>query len=266
MEKEVKHKHTEKKEHKATSSKEKEVVIDIKGLKKSFGDKEVLKDINLTLYKGENLVVLGRSGSGKSVLIKCIIGLNTPDKGKIEVLGKDISQLDEDGMNELRVKMGFLFQSGALYDSMDVYDNLAFSLRIHQKELKEDEIQKLVEEALDNVGLKEAIHKMPAELSGGMRKRIGLARTIIMKPEIIFYDEPTTGLDTATSKEISELILKIQKKYKTSSIIITHDMPCAQITGDRIAVLKEGEYYKEGSFDELAEDDDEFVKSFFYKI
>ncbi len=238
------------------------VVIDIAGLKKSFGSNEVLKDISLVLNKGENLVVLGKSGSGKSVLIKCLVGLVEPDEGVLTVLGEDISTLHSDGLNQLRKRVGFLFQSGALYDSMSVTENLLFPLR-ESKDIDKTEQIKLVKEALENVGLSDVEHKMPSELSGGMRKRLGLARTLILKPEIMLYDEPTTGLDPITAKEISELILKIQLEYKTSSIIITHDMACASITANRVVVLKDGTIAATGTYSELQASKDEWVHSFF---
>ena len=237
-------------------------VIEIEHLKKSFGRNTVLKDISFTISKGENLVVFGKSGSGKSVLIKCLVGLVEPDDGKVVLLGKDITELNDDELNVLRKKIGFLFQSAALYDSMTVRENLEFPLRDLKSKPKE-EIEGLVLEALENVGLSDAIDKMPAELSGGMRKRLGLARTLILKPEIILYDEPTTGLDPITSKEISKLILDVQKKYNTSSIIITHDVECARITANRIIIIKDGASVAEGTFKELSESKDEWVRSFF---
>ena len=240
-----------------------EVVVHIEHLKKAFGSKEVLKDINMDLHKSENIVVLGRSGQGKSVAIKCIVGLLQQDGGVCEVFGKEVKNLSETELKDLRVKVGFLFQSGALYDSMTVRENLAFPLTRVLKMKDDAEIDKLVEEMLDNVGLKDAIDKMPSDLSGGMRKRIGLARTLILKPQIMLYDEPTTGLDPITSKEISELILTMQKKYKTSSIIITHDMACAKITADRIMVMNEGSFIAAGSYDELEHSDNELVRAFF---
>lgn len=240
-----------------------DLIVHIEHLKKSFGTKEVLKDINLDLRKGENLVVLGKSGTGKSVAIKCMVGMLTQDEGVCQVLGKEVKDLSEVELKELRQKIGFLFQSAALYDSMTVRDNLAFPLTRVLKMTDDNEINKLIEEMLDNVGLKDAIDKMPADLSGGMRKRIGLARTLILKPHIMLYDEPTTGLDPITSKEISELILTMQKKYEISSIIITHDIACAKITADRMVVMKEGVIAAEGTFDELEKSDDEFVSSFF---
>jgi phospholipid/cholesterol/gamma-HCH transport system ATP-binding protein len=240
-----------------------EVVIHIEHLKKAFGSKVVLSDINMDLRKGENVVVLGRSGQGKSVTIKCIVGLLQQDEGVCNVFGEEVKNLSETQLKDLRVKIGFLFQSGALYDSMTVRENLAFPLTRVLKMKDDNEINKLVEEMLDNVGLKDAIDKMPSDLSGGMRKRIGLARTLILKPQIMLYDEPTTGLDPITSKEISELILSMQKKYEISSIIITHDMACAKITADRILVMNDGKYIAEGSFDELVHSEDQLVSSFF---
>ena len=227
-------------------------ITEITHLKKSFGNNHVLNDINLKIKKGENLVVLGKSGSGKSVLIKCLVSLMEPDEGKIILLGEDISLLKESELNLLRKKVGFLFQSAALYDSMTVRENLEFPLRDIKSKPKE-EIDALVIEALKNVGLEEAIDKMPSELSGGMRKRIGLARTLILKPEIILYDEPTTGLDPITSKEISHLILDVQKKYNTASIIITHDIECARLTANHMILIKEGIVVAEGTFKEISE-------------
>lgn len=240
-----------------------EIVVELKNLRKSFGSKDVLKNVNLQLKRGENLVVLGRSGQGKSVTIKCISGLLTQDEGECKVLGAEVSEMDDKELKELRVKVGFLFQSGALYDSMSVKDNLEFPLTRVLKIKEQDELDKRIAEVLDGVGLADAVDKMPSDLSGGMRKRVGLARTLIVKPEIMLYDEPTTGLDPITSREISELILQMQKKYKTSSIIITHDMECAEITADRVVVLKEGEFIAEGTFDEIKKSEDEFVRSFF---
>jgi len=246
--------------------KKKEIItpdIKIQGLKKAFGSNVVLNDLNFVLNKGENVAVLGRSGSGKSVLIKCIIGLLEPDSGTIEVLGKNVPELNEAELDRLRVKIGFLFQSNALYDSMTVRENLEFPLTRVLKLSDQTELDQRVEEALDGVGLLDAIDKMPSDLSGGMRKRVGLARTMIVQPEIMLYDEPTTGLDPITSREISELILQMQKKYKTTSIIITHDMECASITADRIVVMNDGEYVAEGSFAELQGSKEQFVRSFF---
>jgi phospholipid/cholesterol/gamma-HCH transport system ATP-binding protein len=243
------------------SGKAGDTVIEIKGLKKAFGEHEVLKGINLTLHKGENIVVLGRSGSGKSVLIKCIMGLIEPDEGSIHVFDKDMLQLNSAEMNEVRKRVGFLFQSAALYDSMSVRENLEFPLRHSQ--ISAEELDTIVMEALDNVGLADTIDKMPSELSGGMRKRLGLARALILKPEIILYDEPTTGLDTITSREISNLILEIQQKYKTASIIITHDMDCAKLTANNMFVLNNGTLEAEGTYEELEHAEEEWVRAFF---
>jgi phospholipid/cholesterol/gamma-HCH transport system ATP-binding protein len=244
----------------------KEVVIDIRHLKKSFGSKDVLKDINLSVHRGENVVVLGRSGQGKSVTIQCIVGMLMPDKGTLKVFGEEIQELNEKELKELRIKIGFLFQSGALYDSMTVRENLEFPLTRVLKIKEQSELNKRVEEVLEGVGLADAADKMPSDLSGGMRKRAGLARTLIVHPEIMLYDEPTTGLDPITSREISELILNMQKKYKTTSIIITHDMECARITADRVLIMNEGEFIEEGSFESLKKSDNEIVKSFFKDI
>lgn len=238
-------------------------IIEIKDLHKAFGDNEVLKGVNLFVNKGENLVVLGKSGSGKSIAIKCIVGLIIADKGEINVFDTDITKIDTIELNEIRVRIGFLFQNAALYDSMSVRENLGFTLRRHVKGLSKPELEAEIIDVLESVGLSEAIDKMPSELSGGMRKRVGLARTLILKPEIILYDEPTTGLDTITSREISELILNLQKKNKTSSIIITHDMACAKHTGDRVVILKDGVIHVEGSYETLEKSDDEWVRSFF---
>ena len=239
-------------------------VINIKGLYKSFGkNTDILKGVDLTVRKGENLVVLGKSGSGKSVLIKCLVGLVAADKGELKVFDTDITKMNNQQRNAIRLKIGFLFQNSALYDSMTVRENLSFPLKRHSKKLTNKEVEHSVNEALESVGLKEAIDKMPSELSGGMRKRIGLARTLILRPEIILYDEPTTGLDTITSREISELILHIQKKYKTTSIIITHDMACAKLTGDRLVILKDGVMVAQGSYASLESSDDAWVRSFF---
>jgi phospholipid/cholesterol/gamma-HCH transport system ATP-binding protein len=237
-------------------------VVEIEHLKKSFGRNEVLKDISLKIEKGENLVVLGKSGSGKSVLIKCLVGLLEPDDGKIILLGSAIEDIEDEELNSLRKRVGFLFQSAALYDSMSVRENLEFPLR-DQRSKSKQEIEALVIEALKNVGLEKAIDKMPAELSGGMRKRIGLARALMLKPEIILYDEPTTGLDPITSKEISQLIVDVQKKYNTASIIITHDADCARITANRMMIIKDGLCLAEGTYKELSESTNEWIHSFF---
>lgn len=252
--------HTLKKQEPAANN----TIIQVKGLYKSFGaNNVVLKGVDLIVKKGETLVVLGKSGSGKSVAIKCMVALLKPDKGTIELFDTEITSLKGDALNEIRLRVGFLFQNSALYDSMTVRQNLEFPLRRHFKKLTEDEVDATVTDVLQSVGLEEAIDKMPSELSGGMRKRIGLARTLILKPEIMLYDEPTTGLDTITSREISELILEVQKKYKTTSVIITHDMACAKLTGDRLVILKEGVIAAEGSYDELENSSDPWVRSFF---
>ncbi|MDP9046781.1 MAG: ATP-binding cassette domain-containing protein [Bacteroidota bacterium] len=243
-----------------------EIVIDIKGLKKSFGEKDVLKNINLELKRGENIVVLGRSGTGKSVTIQCIVGLLKQDTGSLKVFGEEVSEMPDKELKQLRIKIGFLFQSGALYDSMTVRENLEFPLTRILKLTDQAEIDKRVEESLESVGLLDAIDKMPSDLSGGMRKRAGLARTIIVNPEIILYDEPTTGLDPITSREISELILNIQKKYKTSSVIITHDMECARLASDRVLIMNDGEYIAEGTFDQLHKSNNKIVAAFFKDI
>ena len=240
----------------------KEVVISIQHLKKTLGGKEILKDINTEIYKNETLIILGKSGSGKSVTLKCIVGLMMPDSGKLTVLGKNVPDLNIKELQDLRTKLGFIFQSGALYDSMNVRENLEFALIRHEK-LADDEKERRVREALADVGLEDSINKMPSELSGGMRKRIGVARTLILKPEIMLYDEPTTGLDPATSQEVSNLILKMQEKFKVTSVIVTHDMECARMTANRIVVLKDGVFAAEGGFEELQKSEDEFVKGFF---
>lgn len=240
----------------------KEVVIDIEHLKKIFGKDEILKDINLHVYKGETLITLGKSGTGKSVTLKCIVGLMMPTSGRVNVLGKDVPSLPYKELQSLRKRVGFIFQSGALYDSMSVRENLMFPLVRHEK-LTSKEIEDRVKESLADVGLENAIDKMPSELSGGMRKRIGLARTLILKPEIMLYDEPTTGLDPATSREISHLILKMQEKFGVTSVVVTHDIECAKLTADRLVVLKNGVYTAEGSFEDLKKSEDEFVKGFF---
>lgn len=238
-------------------------VIEINNLQKSFGKQAVLKGVTLKLFNGENLVVLGKSGSGKSVLIKCIVRLLYADNGIINVLGEDVSKLGSDGLGELRQKIGFLFQSGALYDSMTVKENLEFPLKRIRKNLSKKEMDEKIKEVLENVGLSDALNKMPSQLSGGMRKRISLARTIVVDPLIMLYDEPTTGLDPVTSDEISALINDVQKKYKTSSIIITHDMECVRATADRVIMLQDGEVYLEGKLDEFEKSGDALIKSFF---
>ncbi|MBD3627003.1 ATP-binding cassette domain-containing protein [Cyclobacterium sp.] len=239
-------------------------VVQVENIQKSFGENHVLRDLSLSVFPGENLVILGKSGSGKSVLIKCIINLIATDKGKIEVLDRNIQEIEQDELDTLRSRVGFLFQSNALYDSMSVRENLEFPLRRHwNKEQRQKGSKKAVLEALDDVGLAHTIDMMPEELSGGMRKRIALARTLILKPEIILYDEPTTGLDPITSKEISQLMLKVQKKYNTASIIISHDMNCIKITANRVIMLIEGRCYAEGTYDQLKQSSDPKVLEFF---
>lgn len=240
-----------------------EPVITINNLQKSFGKLQVLTNTSLYLNSGENLVVLGKSGTGKSVLIKCIVGLLSYDSGSIEVFGKEVKSLSRKELGELRQKIGFLFQSGALYDSMTVKQNLEFPLKRLKKEFTKKEIDDKINEVLENVGLPDVMYKMPSELSGGMRKRISLARTIVVDPMIMLYDEPTTGLDPVTSDEISELINEVQKKYKTSSIIITHDIKCALKTADRIVMLNEGTVYLEGNVKDFETSKDPLIKSFF---
>jgi len=244
-------------------SKKADSVIEINNLRKSFGTQQVLTNVSLKLFNGENLVVLGKSGSGKSVLIKCIVRLLLPDSGTINVLGEDVSNLKSEGLSVLRQKIGFLFQSGALYDSMTVKQNLEFPLLRIRKNLSQKEIDEKIAEVLENVGLSDSLNKMPSQLSGGMRKRISLARTIVVDPMIMLYDEPTTGLDPVTSDEISLLINDVQKKYKTSSIIITHDIECARATANRVVMLKDGEVYLEGSLNQFEKSADQLVKSFF---
>jgi len=236
-------------------------ILRIKNLKKSFGDNQVLNGFTLELYEGENLVLMGKSGSGKSVMIRCLVGLMQPDEGSLEIMGKDISKLAQKEFNELRTELGFLFQGSALYDSMTVRENLEFPMR--QQNKTEEESLKLVLEALDSVGLREALDLMPEELSGGMKRRIALARAIILKPKIIIYDEPTTGLDPITSKEIIQLMRNIQQNYKTSSLIITHDVDCARVISNRMILLIDGVNYAEGTFEELSANKDEKIQAFF---
>ncbi len=238
-------------------------VVTIRGLFKSFGDNHVLRGVDLDLYHGENLVVLGKSGTGKSVLIKIISGLLKPDSGTVNVLGKEVPRLSEKELNSLRLKIGFSFQNSALYDSMTVRENLAFPLVRHNRSNSRRQTEKAIDEVLDAVGLLKAKHQMPSELSGGQKKRIGVARTLILQPEIMLYDEPTAGLDPITSFDINELINEVKQKYNTSSIIITHDLTCAKLTGDRVAMLLDGTFVKEGSFDEVFATKDERIKPFY---
>ncbi len=238
-------------------------VIEINNLKKSFGTQAVLTSVSLKLMNGEHLVVLGKSGSGKSVLIKCIVRLLGYDAGSIKVFGEEVNLLADGALAKLRQKIGFLFQSGALYDSMTVKENLEFPLRRIKKGMTDKEMLQKIMDVLENVGLADALYKMPSQLSGGMRKRISLARTIVVDPMIMLYDEPTTGLDPVTSEEISVLINKIQKTYKTSSIIITHDIQCARHTANRIIMLENGEVYKEGSLKDFDSSNDKLIRAFF---
>lgn len=241
----------------------KEPVIQIRKLYKSFGENQVLRGIDLDVVQQENLAVLGRSGTGKSVLIKIIAGLLKPDSGEVIVLGKNIRQINEKELRELRLLIGFSFQSSALYDSMTVRENLEFPLVRNQRELTKKQVDKEVEEVLEAVGLSQTINQMPAELSGGQRKRIGIARTLILKPKIMLYDEPTSGLDPTTSMEINNLIIEVREKYQTSSIIITHDLACARNTGDRIAILLDGQFVRQGNFEEVFDTDNERIRSFY---
>ena len=240
------------------------VIIEIKDLKKSYGNNHVLDGFNMNLNEGENLVIMGKSGSGKSVMIKCLIGLEEPDSGTIEVMGQDINKLNHEELDELRTEVGFLFQGSALYDSMTVRENLEFPLRRHTKKFGViKDTTPLVMEALENVGLGHTVDLMPEELSGGMKRRIALARTLILQPKIILYDEPTTGLDPITAKEILLLMISIQKKYNTSAIIITHDVDCARVISNRMILLVDGINYAEGTFEELSASTDPKVQAFF---
>lgn len=239
-------------------------IIEVNKVNKSFGENHVLRDFSMSLNHGENLVILGKSGSGKSVLIKCIINLISADDGLITVFGEDINDLDPDALDRMRARIGFLFQSNALYDSMTVRENLEFPLRRHwDKERREQGAEAAVMEALEDVGLAHTVDMMPAELSGGMRKRIALARTLILRPEIILYDEPTTGLDPVTAREISDLIVQVQKKYNASSVIISHDMNCIRITANRVIMLIDGKCYANNTFNELQLLPDPKIREFF---
>ena len=242
---------------------EKEEVIVVKNLYKSFLDKVILNGIDLKLHRGENLGIMGKSGIGKSVLAKCIVRLIEPDSGEISVLGKDVLACNDAELDDIRKKVGYLFQGGALYDSMSVRENLLFPIRRTQFIDKKHDSQELVERSLASVGLLDVIDKMPSELSGGMRKRVALARTLILRPEIILYDEPTTGLDAVTSGEISELIIKIREEYNTASIIITHDVKCAKIATDRISIMKDGVFMAEGTYNELIHSDEKEIRDYF---
>ncbi|HEY0246546.1 MAG TPA: ATP-binding cassette domain-containing protein [Mucilaginibacter sp.] len=254
---------TARKSFKTGQGKNNDSVIVIEHVYKKFGTNVVLNDFSLNIQKEENVVVLGKSGSGKSVLIKCIIGLLKPDSGRIEVFGENVPELNHDDLDKIRAKIGFLFQGNALYDSMTVRENLEFPLRRHWIDFSQKEVDALVVEALENVSLAHTIDMMPEELSGGMLKRIALARTMILKPDVILYDEPTTGLDPVTAREIDNLILKLQKKYHTSSIIITHDMNCVKNTADRVALLLNGKCYAEGKYQDFEQSTDKNIKQFF---
>ena len=238
-------------------------VISIKNLKKSFGSLHVLNGIDIELMSGENVAVLGRSGSGKSVLIKIISGLLQPDGGSVRVLGQEMANITAEALQELRLKIGFSFQSSALYDSMSVRENLAFPLVRNKRNLSQKQVNQAIEDVLNDVGLSQTINQMPAELSGGQRKRIGIARTLILKPEIMLYDEPTSGLDPITCVEINNLILKVQQEYKTTSIIITHDLTCAKITANRVAIIADGKFLTTGQFSSVFETDDQAIKAFY---
>jgi phospholipid/cholesterol/gamma-HCH transport system ATP-binding protein len=240
-----------------------ENVISIKGLYKSFGNNHVLRGVDLDVKKGENVVVLGRSGTGKSVLIKIIAGLLKPDAGEVNVLGKEVELLKDKELRELRLKLGFSFQNSALYDSMTVRQNLEFPLVQNSKNITKAKVNEEVESVLEAVGLSQTINQMPSELSGGQRKRIGIARTLILQPEIMLYDEPTAGLDPITCMEINDLINEVQEKYHTSSIIITHDLSCAKATGNKMAIMLDGKFVKQGSFDEVFTTEEEKIKSFY---
>ena len=244
-------------------SKNKEAVIEVNDLYKAFDEKKVLQGVSLKLYRGETMSILGRSGQGKSVMIKCIVRLITPDAGYIEVLGNEVLKLKDDELNRMRARIGYLFQEGALYDSMTLAENLLFPLERNKKGLSQAEKQELVESTLKSVDLLDDINKMPSELSGGMRKRAGLARTLVLEPEIILYDEPTTGLDPYTARDINELIVRIQEIYNVSSMVVTHDMKCAKRVSDRIVILENGNFIARGTFEELSNHEDEIVRNYF---
>jgi len=256
----------ESKERKNGTADKQNLVIKIRDVKKAFGDNKVLKGFNLDLFQNERVVIIGKSGSGKSVLIKCLVGLVTADEGEVEVLGRSLSNLSLEELDQLRTDVGFLFQGSALYDSMTVRENLLFPLRRHRERMKGQDEEQLVLEALTNVGLADAIDVMPVDLSGGMKRRVALARTLILQPKIILYDEPTSGLDPITANEIIQLVIKIQKKFNTSALIITHDMDFARVISNRMIIIEEGINYAEGSYDELSNSDDPKVKAFFKEV
>ncbi len=240
-----------------------EILISIKDLYKSFGDNHVLQGVNLEVHNKENVVVLGRSGTGKSVLIKIVCGLLRPDSGMVNVLGKEVAQLNDRELQKFRLQIGFSFQNSALYDSMTIKENLAFPLVRHSKNLTRKEVKMQIESVLDDVGLLQTLNQMPSELSGGQRKRVGIARTLILRPQIMLYDEPTSGLDPITSIEINNLINHVRHKFNTTSIIITHDLTCAKTTGDKVAMLFDGNFIREGTFDEVFSSDDERIQNFY---
>lgn len=238
-------------------------LIEVREVCKAFGSHQVLNGFNMELYDKENVVIVGRSGSGKSVLLKCIVRLEDIDSGSLKVLGKEVTDLNHEELDQVRTEVGFLFQGSALYDSMTVRQNLQFPLRRHSRRMLGFDEKELIREALDSVGLAHTLDLMPEELSGGMKRRIALARTLILRPKIILYDEPTSGLDPITSKEIVELILRIQQQYQTASLIITHDMDCARVIANRMIMLIDGVNYAEGTFNELAASKDSKVRAFF---
>lgn len=242
---------------------EREIMIYVRNLYKSFGDNHVLQGIDLDVHRKENVVVLGRSGTGKSVLIKVICGLLKPDTGEVNVLGKEVEKLSDKELLKLRLQVGFSFQSSALYDSMTVRENLAFPLVRNARHLSRKEVKEQIESVLDDVGLLQTINQMPSELSGGQRKRIGIARTLILRPQIMLYDEPTSGLDPITSIDINNLINHVRHKFNTTSIIITHDLTCAKSTGDKVAMMFEGKFIKQGTFNEVFDTDDERIQNFY---
>lgn len=257
------HTQMQKPENKTTVTDQKEPLIRMQGVHKSFGENHVIRGFDLELYEGENVVIIGKSGSGKSVLLKCIVRLMDADEGSISVLGRNLEDLDQYSLDQLRVDVGFLFQGSALYDSMTVWENLQFPLRRHPERMGQDKEEDLILETLESVGLAHAIDLMPEELSGGMKRRIALARTLILRPRVILYDEPTSGLDPITSKEIINLIQEIQEKYNTAALTITHDMDCARVISNRVVILVDGINYAEGTYEELHKTKDPKVQAFF---
>lgn len=238
------------------------IVVDIKNVSKAFGSHVVLENVSLKVEEGENMVVFGQSGTGKSVLLKCMVRLLEPDSGEIYIEGSNVLSLDHKELNNVRKHLGFLFQGAALYDSMSVRENLEFPLIRHFNFTAKEREEK-IKSVLEKVSLEEAIDKMPSELSGGMKKRIGLARSIISEPKLMLYDEPTTGLDPITSKEISSLILELQKSLKMTSVVVTHDLLCAEIIADRAIVLNDGIVQHAGTITELTTSRDPFLRNFF---